>query len=129
MQEPHRSFPTRAVHSLCDLEFREGLPQKQVEPHSPTLTSATPRSIPEQLRRTAPPLASPLVRWLDQPRGLERTAKARLMQPTPKQELVRLLELTECERRRKQAKSNRRLIESQADRLERSIEQCPLPRR
>ena len=51
------------------------------------------------------------------------------MQPAPKQELVRLLEFTEGERRREQAKSNRRLIEPQADRLERGIEQCPLPRR
>ena len=51
------------------------------------------------------------------------------MQPTPKQQLVGLLQLTERERWRQQTKRDRRLVEPQANRLERRVQQRALTRR
>ena len=103
-----------------------GLSSQQVESNATPLIPTTPWRVTEELRRSAAPFASPFISRLHEPRRLQRTSKARLVQPTPEEQLIRLLELAQRERGWKQSKRNRRLVESNANRLERCIEKRAL---
>src|SRR6185312_14762212 len=95
-----------------------GLPAERsahaLEPDAAPAAAPLPWRISEKLCRTTATFAAPFVRRLDQPRGVKRPAKTRLVQTPAEQQLVDLLQLAQRERRRQQAERDGRLVQPRA---------------
>jgi len=112
----------------CAVKIESRLGEESAaESHSATTASALLRGIAKQLRRPPATFAPPLIRGLDEPRRVQRTAEARLVQSSPEQKFVYLLQLREREDRRQQMEGDRRLIQTHPEGVEYTFEHGTLP--
>lgn len=112
----------------CAVKIRSRLSEESAaESHTAPAASALLRGVPEQLRRSSASLAAPLIGGLNQPRRVKRSPEARLVQSSPEQKFVYLLQLRERENGRQQVEGDRGLIQTGAERCQHPLEHGTLP--
>src|SRR5512140_926055 len=112
----------------CEVKIESRLCEESAaESHSAATASALLRGVAKQLRWPPAALAAPLIRRLDQPRRMQRAPEARLVQSSPEQKFVYLLQLREREDRWQQMEGDRGLIQAHAEERQYSLEHGTLP--